>query len=64
MKVNFPYYDELPPCVSGEVQTRSEQTGLIQHPTLEDAVKRAEQDETVWKISYQTENGWYRFCIR
>lgn len=48
MKVNFTYYKELPPCTGGEVQTRSEETGLIQHPTLESAVKHAEHDKTVW----------------
>lgn len=64
MIVNFPHRQELPACTGGEVQTRSESTGLVQHPTFLEAVKRAWEDKSVWKISYQTEEGWKRFVIR
>ena len=64
MKVDFPHCDELPECTGGEIQTRSEHTGLIQHKTLEDAVKAAQTDKSIWKISYRTENGPLRQVIR
>jgi hypothetical protein len=62
--VGFPHCTYLPPMVSGEAQTRSEHTGLVQHTTLAEAISRAVKDKTVWKISYATENGWQRFVIR
>lgn len=64
MIVNFPHCNELPTHTSGEIQTRSEVTGLMQHTNLLEAVKRAWEDKTVWKISYQTEEGWKRIVIR
>jgi len=45
------------------VQTRSEETGLIQHKTLNDAIQLAIQDRTVWKISYQSGNGQVRRTV-
>lgn len=39
-----------------EYQTRSENTGVVQHPSLHDAFLHAEQDKSVWKISW-TESG-------
>ena len=64
MKVEFPQCWELPDVHHGEVQTRSEETGLEQHQTLAKAVEHASKDKTVWKISYFTEQGWKRFVIR
>jgi hypothetical protein len=64
MLVNFPHQHDLPICVSGLILTRSEVTGLMYFDTLLAAVKHAWEDKTVWKISYQTENGWQRFVIR
>lgn len=34
------------------VQTRSEETGIKGHASLEDAMHAASQDETIWKISF------------
>ncbi len=62
--VDFPHCTYLPDMVAGEAQTRSEHTGLKQHITLEAAIAEAVRDKTIWKISYQTENGWSRFVIR
>ena len=42
-----------PDCT--EFQTRSEETGLIQHPTLEAAIAHCNNDTTVWKLSYESE---------
>lgn len=53
----------LPIHVSGEVQTRSETTGLMQHKTLEEAIQRIKRDRSVWKISYTTEDGWRRMTV-
>lgn len=64
MKVNFPHIQELPELVEGEVQTRSEVTGLTFFDTLEQAVKHAEEDKTVWKLSYKTATGHKRIVIR
>jgi hypothetical protein len=36
----------------GEVQTRSETTGLRYFKTLDEAFSHAEEDDTVWKISF------------
>lgn len=47
MKVDFPHCDELPECVSGTVQTRSEETGLIQHPTRQEAVDLSIKDKSI-----------------
>lgn len=38
-----------------EFQTRSEDTGLIQHKTLEDAINHCNTDPTIWKLSYESE---------
>lgn len=54
---------KLPTHISGEVQTRSETTGLQQHKTLEEAIERIRMDCSVWKISYQTEDGWRRLIV-
>ncbi len=35
-----------------EFQTRSEQTGLNWHKTFQEAIDAAEQDPTIWKISF------------
>lgn len=40
-----------------EYQTRSEETGLIQHDSLEKAMNHALADDTVWKVSYTNEAG-------
>lgn len=53
----------LPPHISGEVQTRSEVTGLMQHKTLDEAIIRIRQDAFVWKVSYTTEDGWRRMTV-
>jgi hypothetical protein len=45
------------------VQTRSEETGLCQHETLHAAVQAAEKDPTIWKISYQSVEGWKRILV-
>jgi hypothetical protein len=39
------------------VQTRSEETGLAHHKTLQDALKLALKDKTIWKISFDIEDG-------
>lgn len=51
-----------------EYQTRSEQSGIIQHSSLHDAFLYAEKDTSVWKISWEESgdrirlvkinNGW------
>lgn len=53
----------LPSHISGEVQTRSETTGLMQHKTLDEAIIRIREDATVWKVSYTTEDGWRRMTV-
>lgn len=53
----------LPVHTSGEVQTRSEITGLCQHKTLEAAIQLIKTDPTIWKISYTTEDGWRRITV-
>ena len=53
----------LPTHISGEVQTRSEITGLEQHQTLEEAIARIRRDTSVWKISNTTEDGWRRITV-
>ena len=40
-----------------EVQTRSEETGFKYHKTVREALKYAEKDKTVWKISFTSEGG-------
>lgn len=42
-----------PECI--EFQTRSEVTGIIQHKTFEDAITHCNNDLTVWKLSYESE---------
>lgn len=54
---------ELPSHVSGEIQTRSEITGLQQHKTLDEAITRIMRDESVWKISYLTTRGWKKITV-
>ena len=39
------------------VQTRSEQNGLLSFATLEDALKMASADETIWKVSFSLPTG-------
>jgi hypothetical protein len=34
------------------IQLRSEETGLHQVETLQEALSRAEKDKTIWKISF------------
>jgi len=51
-----------------EYQTRSENTGIVQHCSLHDAFLHAEKDKSVWKISWsegesrirlvKTGDGW------
>jgi len=38
--------------VFGEIQTRSETTGMAYHKTFDAAFKAAEKDKTIWKISW------------
>jgi len=33
-------------------QTRSENSGIVQWETLKDAMKAAEKDDSIWKISF------------
>lgn len=40
-----------------EVQTRSEETGIILHTTTEAALDHAKKDQTVWKISWTNGDG-------
>lgn len=40
-----------------QVQTRSEKTGVIQHISLQSALNAAKTDPTLWKISYNSEDG-------
>lgn len=40
-----------------EVQTRSEKNGLRTFPTIKEAMQHAEEDETVWKVSFPVANG-------
>ncbi len=39
------------------VQTRSETTGILAHTTVELAFDAAERDDTIWKISFDAEDG-------
>ncbi len=39
------------------IQTRSESTGIGQHLTLQDALRASRDDVTIWKISYDIEDG-------
>ncbi len=64
MIVDFPHCTELPDLLNGQVQTRSEETGIIQHDTLQEAYELAKEDKTIWKISYNTPDGWRRIVIR
>jgi hypothetical protein len=66
MKVDFPHCQHLVAWDGkSQVQTRSEETGLIQHSTLEEAVQHAYKDKTIWKISYMTDMGGHaRVVIR
>jgi hypothetical protein len=53
-----------------EFQTRSEETGIILHRSMNDALNHADEDKSVWKISFttpdtnerirlvKTEHGW------
>ncbi len=40
-----------------EVQTRSEETGLASHDSLDAAFYAAKLDPTIWKISFNAEDG-------
>ena len=40
-----------------EVQTRSEDTGINIHKSFEAAFKNAEEDPSIWKISFSLSNG-------
>jgi len=40
-----------------EVQTRSETNGLKFHSTISDALHAAESDSTIWKVSFNAEDG-------
>lgn len=40
-----------------EVQTRSEANGIKHTPTIAVALKNAEEDTSIWKISFWTESG-------
>lgn len=39
------------------IQTRSEHNGISEHKTLQDALALARGDETIWKISFEIEDG-------
>lgn len=39
------------------IQTRSETTGIRNHLTLQDALAAARDDEIIWKISFEIEDG-------
>lgn len=40
-----------------QVQTRSEENGLLYHKTFKGALKHADEDPSVWKISFSLSNG-------
>jgi len=40
-----------------EVQTRSEENGIVVFPALEMAFDMARNDPTIWKISFNAEDG-------
>lgn len=39
------------------IQTRSEGNGIQQHKTLQDALSVSRDDPTIWKISFEIEDG-------
>jgi len=39
-----------------DVQTRSEENGLQYHETLEEAMREANKNFTIWKISFSHKN--------
>lgn len=38
-------------------QTRSEENGIENHTSVDKALKRGEEDGTIWKISFEAANG-------
>jgi hypothetical protein len=40
-----------------EVQTRSEETGLLMHSSISLAFTKAKEDSTIWKISWTAQDG-------
>lgn len=44
-------------------QTRSEETGLANWDSLEDAINAAEKDATIWKISFTLQNTGERIRL-
>ncbi len=38
-------------------QTRSEDTGLISHESIKEALREAKADRTIWKISFGLPNN-------
>jgi hypothetical protein len=42
---------------SDSVQTRSEMNGLVFFDTVAEAIRHAEIDDTVWKISFDASTG-------
>jgi hypothetical protein len=45
------------PVFTVEVQTRSEEFGCRTFATVKDAMNHADEDTTVWKISFSLANG-------
>ena len=39
------------------IQTRSETTGILKHKTFQDAISTANLDSSIWKISFEIEDG-------
>jgi len=39
------------------IQTRDEEDGLLAHATVEHAFNAARRDDTIWKISFDAEDG-------
>ena len=39
------------------IQTRSEEKGIHNHKTLQDALRIAGDDQTIWKISFEICDG-------
>jgi len=46
-----------------EFQTRSEETGIILHNSMNDALNYADEDKSVWKISFTIPNTNERILL-
>lgn len=39
------------------IQTRNESGEILRYKTLQDALQKAQEDPTIWKISFEIEDG-------